>query len=475
MLESITVENIFCFKNSTTLSFLAGKERNRNTDEQYCGFTTMNKQNILKQVYIYGNNGAGKSKFLHSFAIFRQILLQSSKEKTDKLPYYPFAFDEECMTKPSMVSADFNIDESRYKYVLKWNETRVLEERIEQLKAQTTLTLLKRTIENDLAVIEENRKLTLSPKDKDIINRDVLNNSSILSYVSTKNIENPILNEIARYLRDGFRFISLDNVNLPDRLPDGRDESKKKLKQVILDILQSVDTNIRDYEVFDVKPELPQEIVEMFKDKPEMISTFLKSLPKHAVNTMHEVHANRLMPLPLDNQSEGTKEILRLLVVLNEAVSKKRMIILDDFSSGIHRASLREILKFFLGIDQYGQFVITTQDYSFLDSDLVRRDSVRLAVKDKYGVSTIENLAPKDIHKNLSLPKYLSTNNRFRQLPEIDPEVFARAIETFNQIATDADIDTIFENSDNSEEKGNKINKQSAVYINNMYNFAADL
>lgn len=451
MLESITVENIFCFKNSTTLSFLAGKERNRNTDEQYCGFTTVNKQNILKQIYIYGNNGAGKSKFLHSFAIYRQILLQANKEKTDKLPYYPFAFDEACLTKPSMVSADFNIGETRYRYVLKWNETKVVEERIEQLKAQTTLVLLKRTINDDLAIIEENRKLTLSPKDKDIINRDVLNNSSILSYVSTKNIENPLLNDIARYIRDGFRFISLDNVNLPDRLPDGRDESKKKFKQVILDILQSIDTNIRDYEVFDVKPELPQEILEMFKDKPEMISTFLKSLPKHAVNTMHDVHADRLMPLSLDNQSEGTKEILRLLVVLNEAVSKKRMIILDDFSSGIHRASLREILKFFLGIDQYGQFVITTQDYSFLDSDLVRRDSVRLAVKDEYGVSAIENLAPKDIHKNLSLPKYLSTNNRFRQLPEIDPEVLARAIDTFNQIATDADIDAIFENSDNNK------------------------
>ena len=72
-------------------------------------------------------------------------------------------------------------------------------------------------------------------------------------------------------------------------------------------------------------------------------------------------------------------------------------------------------------------------------------------MKDEYGVSTIENLAPKDIHKNLSLPKYLSTNNRFRQLPEIDPEVLARAIDTFNQIATDADIDAIFENSDNNK------------------------
>ena len=452
MLESITVENIFCFKSSTTLSFLAGKERNRNTDEQYCGFTTVNKQNILKQVYLYGNNGAGKSKLLSSFALFRRILLRANKEKTDMLPYYPFAFDEDCVRKPSIVIIEFNIDKARYRYSLKWNATRIAEEKIEQLKAQTSLALLTRTIDDDLTeTLVDNRKLALSSDDKDIIRKDVLSNSSILSYVSTKNIQNPILNDISNYIRKGFRFVNLESVNLPDRLPDGKDESKNKFKQVILDILSSVDSNIRDYEVFDVKPELPQEILEMFKDKPEMLSAFLKSLPKHAVNTLHEVHREKLMPLPLDAQSEGTKEILRLLVVLNEAVSMNRMVILDDFSSGIQRISLREILKFFLGIDRYGQFIITTQDNSLLDSELVRRDSVRLAVKDEYGVSTIENLALKDIHKNLSLPKYLSTNNKYGQLPRINPEIIEKAIEAFKQISA-ADIDALFGDLDDSVE-----------------------
>lgn len=436
MLESITVENIFCFKNSTTLSFLAGKERNRVSDEQYCGFTTVNKQNILKQVYIYGNNGAGKSKFLRSFYIFRGILLHSNKEKTDKIPYHPFAFDEGCLTKPSMVNAVFHIGESRYRYSLKWNENVIVEEKIELLKAQSSLTLLCRNIEEDYAVtLDDNRKLALTSSDRDIIRRDVLYNSSILSYVATKNIENPILNEIAGYLRKGFRFVDLDRINLLDSLPDGKQEGQRPFKKVILEILESVDTNIRDYEVYDVKPELPQEIMDMFKDKPEMISAFLKNMPKHAINTMHEVHAGKLIPLPLDEQSDGTLEILRLLVVLNEAVSKDRMVILDDFSSGIHRTSLHAILKFFLGIDKFGQFVITTQDNSFLGSELVRRDSVRLAVKDEYGVSTIENLTLKDIHKNLSLSKYLSTNNKFGQLPTIKPEIIERAIDFFNQYA----------------------------------------
>lgn len=452
MLESITVENIFCFKNSTTLSFLAGKERNRNTDDQYCGFTTVNKQNILKQIYLYGNNGAGKSKLLSSFGIFRRLLLRANKEKTDELPYFPFAFDDECLSKPSAVCIEFNIEEARYRYSLKWNATRIVEERIEQLKAQTSLILLIRTIDDDLNVtLDDNRKLALTSDDKDIIKKDVLINSSILSYVPTKNIQNPILNDISNYMRRGFRFVNLKSVNLPDRLPDGRDDSKKKFKQVILDILSSVDSNIHDYEVYDVKPELPQEILEMFKDKPEMITAFLKSLPKHAVNTLHEVNREKLIPLPLDAQSEGTKEILRLLVVLNEAVSMNRMVILDDFSSGIQRISLREILKFFLGIDKYGQFIITTQDNSLLDSELVRRDSVRLAVKDKYGVSTIENLALKDLHKNLSLPKYLSTNNKYGQLPRINSEIIEKAIESFREIS-EADIDALFGGLDDMDE-----------------------
>jgi hypothetical protein len=222
-------------------------------------------------------------------------------------------------------------------------------------------------------------------------------------------------------------------------------------------VLQSVDSNIRDYEIFDVKPELPPEILDMFKDKPEMITAFLKSLPKHAVNTFHEVHAGKLLPLPLDVQSEGTKEILRLLVVLHEAVLNERMVILDDFSSGINRLSLREILKFFLGIDQFGQFVITTQDHSLLDSELIRRDSVRLAVKDEFGVSTIANLTPKDIHKNLSLPKYLSTNNKFGQLPDLDPEYIERAINLFNQI-TDTGNDSSSSSYEDDDAKEDKVN-----------------
>ena len=57
MIESLTVTNFYCFKERTTILFTAKKERNRMLDNNFCGFTTQNKINILKLVFLLGNNG----------------------------------------------------------------------------------------------------------------------------------------------------------------------------------------------------------------------------------------------------------------------------------------------------------------------------------------------------------------------------------------------------------------------------------
>lgn len=43
---------------------MAGRERSRSLDEMYSGFNEQNRVNLLKMVYLYGNNGTGKSKLL---------------------------------------------------------------------------------------------------------------------------------------------------------------------------------------------------------------------------------------------------------------------------------------------------------------------------------------------------------------------------------------------------------------------------
>ena len=64
MIESIAITNFYCFDEKTEISFVAGRERNRSLDDLYSGFTEQSRVNLLRMVYLYGDNGAGKSKLL---------------------------------------------------------------------------------------------------------------------------------------------------------------------------------------------------------------------------------------------------------------------------------------------------------------------------------------------------------------------------------------------------------------------------
>ena len=81
MIESLTVTNFYCFKERTTILFTAKKERNRMLDNNFCGFTTQNKINILKLVFLLGNNGAGKSKILSEIDRDREELEENDRNR----------------------------------------------------------------------------------------------------------------------------------------------------------------------------------------------------------------------------------------------------------------------------------------------------------------------------------------------------------------------------------------------------------
>ena len=93
MIESISITNFYCFNETTTVSFVAGRERNKDTDELYNGLTEQNRVNLLKMVYLYGNNGAGKSKLLMAFDTLKELVTVMRDDKTDRLPYHEFALD----------------------------------------------------------------------------------------------------------------------------------------------------------------------------------------------------------------------------------------------------------------------------------------------------------------------------------------------------------------------------------------------
>lgn len=438
MIESLSVTNFYCFKERTTISFVAKKERNRSTDNLFAGFSVQNKINILKLVYLLGNNGSGKSKMLSAFDYLKHLVVQTRDNKEENLRHKPFAFDEECVNQPSEIELIYHLDNARFLYSIKWNRNEILFETLEELKAKTSTVLYNRwnDIEHDVVKVFFSPKMNVSDDENYIIRTSVLKNNSVLSTITKTNISHPLLKSHLQFFMTGFETVELFDIDLNEELPDEKTEHNQKFKKIICLFLQSVDTNIKSYEKLKVDVELPAELLQKIKVLAELDGEDYRSIlrldeDRHTINTFHRLGNNAKSGrerLPLSEQSDGTKEILRLLMVLNDAIKNKKTIILDDYSSGIQRNTLNKLLKFFIGASENSQLIISTQDYSLLDFDIVRRDSIRFMIKNEDAETSVKSIDLSKLHKNSSLHHYVSKMNIYKQIPVMDESMFEKLL-----------------------------------------------
>ena len=438
MIESLSVSNFYCFKEKTTISFVAKKERNRVLDNEFCGFSPKNKVNILKLIYLLGNNGSGKSKMLYAFDALRYLVVNARERHDDLLRHKPFAFDEVCLDRPSRIEIVYHIDDKRFSYTIEWDKYAIYNENLKEIKGKNDIELFHRwyDADNELVKIDFMPKMYVSDDEAYIIKSSLLKNNSLLNIITKTNISHSIIKNHFTFFKNGFELVNPEHVDLNEELPDDNTEYSKQLKGIICAFLKSVDTNIMSYEKLKVDVDYPQELLQRLKSLPENEQKELRSLlrmdeDKHIVNTFHRLDkssSNRRGRLPLSEQSEGTKEILRLLLLLNDAIQNKKTIIIDDYSSGIQRNTLNQILKFFIGSSNDSQLIISTQDYSLLDFDVIRRDAIRFLVKDDAGEAHVDSINLSLLHKNSSLRHYVSKMNLYKQIPEMNDALFKKLL-----------------------------------------------
>jgi len=444
MIESLSVTNFYCFRERTTISFIAKKERNRVLDNDFCGFSARNKTNILKLIYLLGNNGSGKSKILSAFGAL-QYLTTNIRERDDELlRHKPFAFDEDCLKKPSTIEIIYHIDDRRFSYTIEWNRDAIHNEYLKEIRGKNEIELFHRWYdeEKELVRVDFMPKMQMSDNEAYIVKTTLLKNNSLLSVIAKTNISHNLLKTQFVFFSKGFDIVELEDVDLNEELPDEKSEYNKQLKKIICSFLKSVDTNIMSYEKLKIDVDYPQELLQKLKSLPEKEQFELRALlrmdeDKHIINTFHRLDknaGNRRGRLPLTEQSEGTKEILRLLLVLNDAIKNKKTIIIDDYSSGIQRDTLNKILKFFIGSSQDSQLIISTQDYSLLDFDVIRRDAIRFLVKNDAAEAHVDSINLSLLHKNSSLRHYVSKMNLYKQIPEMDEELFNELLSLYKTL-----------------------------------------
>lgn len=445
MVESIAITNFYCFNETTTISFVAGRERNKATDGLYNGITEQNRVNLLKMVYLYGNNGAGKSKLLMAFDTLKELVTVMREEKMERLPYHEFALDPQKEGhKPSEIVLVYHFDGKRYRYEIRWNEKAIQEERLTWIKLATEVELYHRWYdeESKLVAVDYGKAMEINDDTKYVIRTSLLRNNSVISTIANTNIYNKVLHDQLSFFINGFELMDYHDIDLGDMLPENElinssgELEAAGLKKVILALLESIGSNIVDFQKITMPKKVPSFIASHMKNMSEEDQKMLKEwmeTPDYAVKTIHKVGQNTFMPLDLEDQSEGTLEILRLIICMHQAISQHKTILLDDCINGIHPRTLEQLMKFYLGASEESQLIIASQNFSNLDDPLIRRDSLRFVTKDDAGQSHVIQLALGDLHKNQNLRMQVENSDRWGVKPEIVEHILEEAIKEYRE------------------------------------------
>ena len=195
MIEYIALTNFFSFKERTEFSLKATKEKPRGTFSGEDWWTEIDGVKLLKAAFLLGNNGSGKTNFLNGLSVLNELITVNRNSKASsrfRLPNVPFLLSEETKNAPSAIEVAFHTAGYRYSYYISWKPDYIVEERLvrqEGKKKQKAIFSRKFSNEKDIVVVSFPKGTTITAPVQELINQNILKNSSVISIYDNKNFE----------------------------------------------------------------------------------------------------------------------------------------------------------------------------------------------------------------------------------------------------------------------------------------------
>lgn len=393
MIESFTIKNYRSYRDFTELSFVASKKEGSKTkDLPPIWYKEINGKRILRLLLCVGLNGTGKSKMFSALNYLRMIATAKPQKPSDKPEYRPFLLDDYSSTQPTELALTYYIEDVCFNYNIVVSSERIEEEELKIVQSRSS-RVFHRIHNKDLDKVEISfgNACDLSKSDQHDLEVNTLSNASVLATFGALNIESSILDKNFDYFENHISMVHKSDKSLADKLQTGDVEKDKALKKLLLRLLDDVGTNICDYVIEDAS----LNIAELKANgAPEIvIKAMLEQYPSGIIThkNLRFIHSTKEGKNGLDFELEslGTKNIIRLLVVLYDVIIGAKSTCIDEIEYGIHTKALAFILKMYLTIAENCQLVVATHDLSLLNADFLRRDAVRLFEKDEYGSTNV--------------------------------------------------------------------------------------
>lgn len=414
MLIDFELKNFLSFKDSTILSMETGSRLTKYSKESTF---SKSKVSLLKNINIFGGNGAGKSNLMTALKVLSKMILEPTKNIEQPLPYMPFRLDEDSINEPTKFTIRFIKQEKIYVYHIEYNFTDII---LEELYIGKTIGKEKLYFRRT----KENKRETLPQKLKKI--RESVRKNKLLLFDGHDQNDSECVN-VYKWFHNNLIFESFKRKKQFKILLN--DLNKKNL---FLNLLNLSDFNIIDIEIIEKNNTLSDElksIVSMMaeEDGIEFSKQFTTTLEIYSIykqyNSKGEVVGKS--KIPYEMESSGTKRFMAILLMMLQNHNNDKVIVMDEFDNSLHFSLTKALLQIINSPNNFNQFIFTTHNLNILDLDL-RVDQIYLTEKDFLGITELYSLFDFNGINGVSrsdikfIKRYL--NGLFGALPNIDFE-----------------------------------------------------
>lgn len=375
MLVQFMLKNVLSFKDETILDMTA---INAYKEHEYNLIDIGTKEKFLKVAAIYGANASGKSNLYYAMRYFRRIVAESfNNVESDEVAaideyYFPFLFEQDEQNSEFEVVEILN--DYEYKYGFEYNSECIVSEWMyrKSVKTNRNTMILERT--DDTIVFGPSVR-----KECDVYKEQIPAETLALSFFNRLRLKTDIFRDVY----EGIMSIAViptnfyENKNVLKRfLPDVIDRDREKL----VSFLSAIDSGIQD-----IVYEKNEKEIELY--------------------TIHTGKDGEKYYLNLFSESEGTIKSIMIFINARVAISKGKVLFIDELNIKLHPLLLKFIIDLFYEKDSTAQLIYTTHDTTLLDKKFFRRDQIWFVQKDVYGYSELTALSDFKVRMDASFEK----------------------------------------------------------------------
>lgn len=384
MLTGITLKDYTTFIKETTFDFKA-------TNSKILNETNVGDNRVLKGALFVGENASGKTQVLQAIVLLLDLLLDNTEQN--------FIVKKSMYTKGTKFSLvyTFNVDGNDIKYSVEFEGNEINSEKL--------------FVNNELKLerLKKNGKTYFGEeKDNDNINPSLA--LLKLEYYNTRFNNDIVLNKWFDFLKNslyinclfGRRTIkSYNPVKLPEQIIEKYAESNDATK--LNKLIEKLGYN--------------SEVV-FNKQFSNTDKTIVINSTKETIG-LKKKGTNFVMPLPLE--SAGNKSFMNMILPINYVTKNNSIIIVDEFSSGLHNELEEALIKYFFNNSGNSQIFFTSHSTNLLDTSILRPDQIYSFKFDAKEGTIIKRFSDENPRESQNIEK-MYLNGVFDGMPKYNKE-----------------------------------------------------